>query len=67
MFIIMQALDGFMMMVSRDGRILYTTDSISQFLGLRQVSIIDTRGLSPLTVIGSHALFTLVSMTLPSR
>ncbi len=32
-----QALDGFMMMISRDGRILYTSESIANYLGLRQV------------------------------
>ncbi|XP_019850799.1 PREDICTED: single-minded homolog 2-like [Amphimedon queenslandica] len=37
---VLQALDGFLMMVSKDGRVLYATDSISQYLGLRQVDVI---------------------------
>ena len=41
--VFVQALDGFMMMLSRDGRILYATDSISQFLGLRQVSLVTSK------------------------
>ena len=32
-----QALDGFMMIVSREGRILYVSESIANYLGLRQV------------------------------
>ena len=32
-----QALDGFMLVISSDGRILYTSESISTYLGLRQV------------------------------
>lgn len=32
-----QALDGFMLVISSDGRILYTSESISNYLGLRQV------------------------------
>jgi hypothetical protein len=35
---VLQALDGFLMMVSKDGRILYATESISQYLGLRQIN-----------------------------
>ena len=34
---VMQALDGFMLVISSDGRILYTSESISTYLGLRQV------------------------------
>ena len=36
--IIPQALDGFMMIVSREGRILYVSESIANYLGLRQVN-----------------------------
>ena len=32
-----QALDGFLLIVSSEGFILYSSDSISDYLGLRQV------------------------------
>ena len=34
----LQALDGFLMVVSRDGRVLFSSESIANYLGLRQVS-----------------------------
>ena len=34
-----QALDGFLLIVSNEGFILYSSDSISDYLGLRQVII----------------------------
>jgi PAS domain-containing protein len=37
---VLQALDGFMLVISSDGRILYTSESISTYLGLRQVDVI---------------------------
>ena len=37
LFVFTQALDGFMLVISSDGRILYTSESISTYLGLRQV------------------------------
>jgi len=37
---VLQALDGFLMVVSRDGRILYVSESIANYLGLRQVDVI---------------------------
>lgn len=37
LFLSHQALDGFLMVISREGRILYVSESISHFLGLRQV------------------------------
>ena len=33
-----QALDGFLLIVSSEGFILYSSDSISDYLGLRQVN-----------------------------
>ena len=33
----LQALDGFMLLVSKDGKVLFTSESIAQYLGLRQV------------------------------
>lgn len=36
----MQALDGFLLVISKDGRILYTSESIAGYLGLRQVDVI---------------------------
>ena len=32
-----QALDGFVMVFAADGRVLYTSETIAQYLGLRQV------------------------------
>ena len=37
--IYLQALDGFLLVVSRDGRILYVSESIANYLGLRQVGL----------------------------
>ena len=35
----MQALDGFLMVVSQDGRVLFSSESIANYLGLRQVCL----------------------------
>lgn len=35
-----QALDGFLLVISREGRLLYVSESIAQYLGLKQVAVI---------------------------
>lgn len=34
-----QALDGFLLVISREGKLLYVSESIAQYLGLKQVRI----------------------------
>ena len=41
-----QAMDGFLMVISRDGRILFSSESISNYLGLRQVRSKGIRGVA---------------------
>jgi len=43
MFVWLQALDGFLFVLSSDAKVLYVSETVSVHLGLSQVSVIDDR------------------------